>query len=73
MFEDPLIDWNLRNLDRILSAFFLFGILSLIGFIGRKSRIVLSLVVITTCLLFFLLAITRNKYGLSFFSLKLRS
>lgn len=70
MFEDPLIDWNLRNLNRIISAFFLFGMLFLIGFVGRRSRVVLLLSIMTAGLLFFLLTISRNKYGLGFFSLK---
>lgn len=70
MFEDPLIDWNLRNLDRIFSGFLLFSVLFFIGFVGRRSRSVLLLTVITTVLLFFLLTISRNKYGLGFFSLK---
>jgi hypothetical protein len=31
--EDPLIDWNLKNLNRILSALFILSLLLFGGFI----------------------------------------
>lgn len=67
---DPLINWNLRNLHIFISTIFLLISLFLIGFTGRKSRIILSLAIITTGLILFLLLVSRNKYGLSFFSFK---
>lgn len=70
MFEDPLIDWNLRNLSIIFNVIFLLTSLFIIGFICRKSRPVLWLTIVAAILILFLLIVTRNKYGLGFFSFK---
>lgn len=69
-FEDPLIDWELRNLAIIFSTVFGLSLLLSVGLISRKNQIALALTIVTTTLIFFLLVITRNKYGFSFFSLK---
>lgn len=69
-FEDSLIDWELRNIAIIFSTIFLLSLLLSVGLISRKNKIALALTIVTTTLIFFLLVITRNKYGFSFFSLK---
>lgn len=69
-FEDHLIDWELRNISIIFSTIFLLSLLFSVGLISRNNKIALSLTIVTTTLIFFLLMITRTKYGFSFFSIR---
>lgn len=69
-FEDHLIDWELRNISIIFSTIFLLSLLLSVGLISRRNKIALVLTIVTTTLIFFLLMITRNKYGFSFFSIR---
>lgn len=69
-FEDHLIDWELRNISIIFSTIFLLSLLFSVGLISRRNKIALVLTIVPTSLIFFLLMITRNKYGFSFFSIR---
>lgn len=69
-FEDHLIDWELRNISIIFSTIFLLSLLFSVGLISRRNKIALVLTIVTTTLIFFLLMITRNKYGFNFFSIR---
>lgn len=69
-FEDPLINWELRNLTRIFSIVFIVSFFLFVGFVSRRAKTVLAFTVVTTFLIFFLLMVTKNEHGLSFFSIK---
>lgn len=64
--EDPLIAWDLRNLIRVCSTIFFISLVLVVGFLSRKIQTALVLTVVTTALIFFLLMVTRNEYGLAF-------
>lgn len=64
--EDPLIAWDLRNLIRVCSTIFFITLVLIVGFLSRRIQTALVLTVVTTVLIFFLLMVTRNEYGLAF-------
>lgn len=64
--EDPLIAWDLRNLIRVCSTIIFISLVVIVGFLSRKVQTALVLTVVTTALVFFLLMVTRNEYGLAF-------
>jgi hypothetical protein len=70
ILEDPLIAWNLRRLDLILSVILFLSFVLIIGFLSRKGQIALSFTIISTVLVFTLLLVTHNDHGLPFFSFK---
>ena len=64
--EDSLIAWDLRNLARILFSILFISLVFLVSFLSRKTRTIFFLTVVTAALIFFLLMVTRNEYGLAF-------
>ncbi len=64
--EDPMIAWNLRKLDIIAFIFIFINLVILASFFSRKSQTFLALTVVTSAIIFFLLMVTRNEYGLGF-------
>lgn len=68
--EDPLIAWNLRELDLIFSTVLFASFVLIIGFLNRKAPIALSFTIISTVLVFTLLLVTHNDHNLPFFSFK---
>lgn len=66
IIEDPMIAWNLRNLDKMLFVVGFSGLALFMGFLGRKNGAFLGLTVATTGIVFLLLMVTHNKYGYAF-------
>lgn len=64
--EDSLIAWDLRNLARILFTILFISLVFLVSFLSRKTQTIFFLTVVTAALIFFLLMVTRNEYGLAF-------
>lgn len=64
--EDSLIAWDLRNLARILLIILFISLVFLVSFLSRKTPTIFFLTVVTAALIFFLLMVTRNQYGLAF-------
>lgn len=64
--EEPLIAWDLRNLARILFTILFLSLVFFVGFLSRKTQTALVFTVVTTALIFLLLMVTRNDYGLAF-------
>lgn len=64
--EDSLIAWDLRNLARILFSILFISLVFLVSFLSRKTPTIFFLTVVTAALIFFLLMVTRNQYGLAF-------
>ena len=64
--EDSLIAWDLRNLARILFTILFISLVFLVSFLSRKTQTIFFLTVVTATLIFLLLMVTRNEYGLAF-------
>jgi len=70
-FKDPLIAWDLRNLDIIFTSILFIGLALLLGRLTRKNPYAMWTTLVTAGLIILLLLVTQNDHGFAFFSLKL--
>ncbi|MBD1898200.1 hypothetical protein [Coleofasciculus sp. FACHB-129] len=68
--EDPLIAWDLRNLQRIATTILFLLLVFFFSWLNRKNRYVLWAIFSGAILTFIFLLVTRNNHGLAFFTFK---
>ncbi len=68
--EDPLIAWDLRNLQRIVTTILFLLLVFFFSWLNRKNRYVLWAIFSGAVITFILSLVTRNDHGLYFFTFK---